>query len=263
MEKRSFATELRTEQSAGKTYLVGRAASYNTLSHDLGGWRELIEPGAFDDALADSDLDCLHTLNHDPSKILGRTLSGTTKLTSDSRGLSYRTLLPDVSYARDAAELCKRGDLSQSSFAFQVDPDDEDWTETDDPDNPGVRCGLRTISRVARLFDVATVASPAYPETAAGVTDRSLPGTMPAELRARILQRAAADDETECECDCRECEDDRHEECSNEDCIDEACAESGCPYASSSNLPSGGGDIASVEAASNELAYEEAMEEPA
>src|ERR1700677_2175877 len=117
METRFFKTELRTEQAAGKTYLIGGAASYSVMSHDLGGWREIIEPGAFDDALADPELDCIHTINHDPAKILGRTLSGTTRLSSDSKGLNYRTLLPDVSYARDLAELCKRGDVSQSSFA--------------------------------------------------------------------------------------------------------------------------------------------------
>ncbi|MGP0075102.1 MAG: HK97 family phage prohead protease [Bryobacteraceae bacterium] len=230
MERRSFRTELRAEQAAGKTYLIGRAASYGVMSHDLGGWREIIERGAFDDALSDPHLDVIHNLNHDASKILGRTLSGTTTLTSDARGLNYRTLLPDVSYARDAAELCKRGDLCQSSFAFQVDPDDEDWTtDTDDPDNPGQRCALRTISRIAKLFDVATVASGAYPQTAAGISDRSLPTSMPAELRARILQRASDDDINidddldECECDCRECQDGNCDDCSNGDCEDKNC----------------------------------------
>jgi HK97 family phage prohead protease len=236
-ETRSFKTELRTEQSGGKTFLVGRAASFGVMSHDLGGWREIIEHGAFDDALAAPDLDVVHNVNHDPSKILGRTLSGTTTLTSDVRGLNYRTLLPDVTYARDLAELCKRGDVSQSSFAFTVDPDDEDWSDTDDPDNPGERCGLRTISRVSRLFDVATVASPAYPGTAAGITDRSLPASMPAELRARILQRAEDDDT--CDCECPECIAGACDDCSNPDCTDENCR---CEQSMRAAHPRGAGD---------------------
>ncbi len=226
MEKRSFATELRTEQSGGKLYLVGRAASYGVISHDLGGWREVLEPGAFDDALADPELDCLHTLNHDPAKILGRTLSGTTKLSSDSKGLNYRTLLPDVSYARDLAELCKRGDVSQSSFAFNVDPQDETWDENgaEDPDT-GERVPLRTITRVAKLHDVATVSSAAYPQTAAELTSRSLPASMPAELRARISLRAADDDldDDQCQCDCEECLAGECDDCSNPDCDDPNC----------------------------------------
>src|ERR1700733_14294357 len=135
MERRSFKTELRTEKDAGKTYLIGRAASYGVVSHDLGGWREVLAPGAFDDALDDPNLDCLHTVNHNPAQVLGRTSSGTCQLASDATGLHYRTLLPDTGYARDVAALCARGDVSESSFAFTVtDPDDEEWTETEDPD---------------------------------------------------------------------------------------------------------------------------------
>lgn len=230
-ERRSFTTEFRAEDKAGKTYLVGRAASYGVLSHDFGGWRERIEPGAFDDALADPDLDVIHNLNHDPSKILGRTSSGTTTLTSDSRGLNYRTLLPNTSYAVDAAELCKRGDLSQSSFAFTVDRGDDDWDETIiDPDT-SEQIPLRKILRVSKLFDVATVAAGAYPQTAAGISDRSLPATMPPEVRARILDRAAEDDLDidddlddevgECTCGCQACAiDDDCENCDPDSCED-------------------------------------------
>ncbi len=274
-ETRAFESEVRMEITGTSKYLVGRAASFGVLSHDLGGWREILAPGAFDDALSADDLDVVHTLNHDASKILGRTASGTTRLTSDSKGLHYRTLLPDVSYAQDLAALCERGDISASSFAFSVDPADEDWSETDDPDS-GETVPLRTITRIAKLYDVATVAMPAYPGTAAGLSDRGLPATMPAELRSKILQRAtdmdvdpnldadldqaAADDP--CECDCSECEAGECAECSNPDCEDENCRD--CPYASdrSRSLPGAGGDAAAVVNESNELALEEAWEEP-
>ncbi len=214
---------MRAETAGGKTYLVGRAASYNTLSHDLGGWREQIQPGAFDDALAARDLDVVHNVNHDPSKVLGRTRSGTLQLRSDSAGLNYRTLLPNVSYAADLAELCRRGDVSSSSFAFTVDPADQVWSDVDDPDT-GLRIGLRTITRIASLHDVSTVTDPAYPGTAAELASRSLPEGMPIELRNRIQgTRAAADDQDPCDCDCPECLAGDCQDCSNEECDDENC----------------------------------------
>jgi uncharacterized protein len=203
------------------------------MSHDLGGWREILQQGCFDDALADPDLDVVHTVNHSADRVLGRTTSGTLKLTSDSRGLNYKTELPKVSYASDLVELCKRGDISQSSFAFIVDPDGETWSDIDDPDNEGRRCGLRTITRIASLHDVSTVTSGAYPQTAAELASRSLPRTMPAELRNRLKLRAADDDDddttTACMCPCAACESGDCSDCSNSDCDDPDCK--GCPYA--------------------------------
>jgi HK97 family phage prohead protease len=233
LEKRFIAGELRAEQSGGKTYLIGRAASFGVRSHDLGGWREILQPGCFDGPLSDPGLDCVHTINHSPDRVLGRTTSGTLSLTSDSRGLNYKTELPKVSYASDLVELCKRGDISQSSFAFVVDPDGETWSEIDDPDNVGQRCGLRTISKIASLHDVATVTSPAYPQTAAELASKSLPRTMPAELRNRLKLRAADDDDdddttTACTCPCSACVDGDCSECTNPDCDDPDC--SNCPY---------------------------------
>jgi hypothetical protein len=236
LEKRFIAGELRAEQAGGKTFLVGRAASYGVMSHDLGGWREILQQGCFDDALADPDLDVVHTVNHSADRVLGRTTSGTLKLTSDSRGLNYKTELPKVSYASDLVELCKRGDISQSSFAFIVDPDGEAWSEIDDPENAGQRCGLRTISKIASLHDVSTVTSGAYPGTAAELASR-VPRTMPAELRNRLKLRAADNDDEDtttgaCMCPCDACVDGDCAGCTNQDCDDPDCL--GCPYATRS-----------------------------
>jgi HK97 family phage prohead protease len=236
LEKRFIAGELRAEQAGGKTYLIGRAASFGVRSHDLGGWREILQPGCFDDALADPSLDCVHTINHSPDRVLGRTSSGTLSLTSDSRGLNYKTELPKVSYASDLVELCRRGDISQSSFAFIVDPDGETWSDIDDPDDPAKRCALRSISKIASLHDVSTVTSPAYPGTAAELASR-VPRTMPAELRNRLKLRAADDDDEDtttgvCMCPCDACVDGDCSGCTNQDCDDEDCR--GCPYATRS-----------------------------
>jgi len=226
IEKRFSSSELRAEESGGKTYLVGRAASYGVLSHDLGGFREMLQAGCFDGVLADRGLDCLHTIEHDRSRILGRTTSGTLKLKSDSKGLSYRTQIPNTSDGGDIAELCRRGDLNASSFAFTVDPDGEQWDDQA-TDDEGRRCILRTITRISSLHDISIVSSAAYPETAAGLS-RSLPASMPLELRNRIL-RAADDDEEDgkCDCTCAFCRGGACDECTNESCDDPDCID--CP----------------------------------
>ena len=227
IEKRFFSSELRAEETAdGKVFLTGRAASYNVVSRDLGGFKERLMPGCFDDALSARDLDVVHSLNHDPSKLLGRTASKTTQLRSDSKGLVYKTLMPPVSYADDLIELVKRGDVNASSFAFTVDdPDDESWdANADDPDVPGQRCVLRSIHRIGKLYDVSSVTNAAYPSTSAGLSDRSLPSSMPAEIRSRILLRAA---DEECDCTCAFCRGGACDECDNTDCDSPDCE--GCP----------------------------------
>ena len=50
----------------------------------------------------------------------------------------------------------KRGDITQSSFAFTVA--DDDWTTDEDGNN------IRTIKKIERLYDVSPVTYPAYPE---------------------------------------------------------------------------------------------------
>ncbi len=59
--------------------LEGTAISYDTLSQDVGGFRERIMPGAFTRSLKEgADVKCL--MNHDPNFLLGRTKSGTLQL---------------------------------------------------------------------------------------------------------------------------------------------------------------------------------------
>ena len=273
-EIRSIRGELRAETRDGKLYVTGRAASYDTRSENL-GWPgaaifEQLERGCFDGA---DTSECIHAINHNPAELLGKTSSGTLTLTLDARGLSYKSELPNTTWARDLAELIRRGDASYSSFAFTV-PDDgsgEVWSEITDPENPDETAALRIVTRVEKLFDVATLTGPppAYPGTAAGLSDRF--ATMPAEIRMK-LERAKDEDpdpddldedpDDLCGCDCEECLDRRCEECSNPDCEDEACMDRDCPYASNrerSQAPSS--DVQAAADELNELALEEAMED--
>jgi len=135
----------------------GYGAVFSSNSEDLGGFIERIAPGAFDNALND---DVRALFNHDPSLILGRTVSGTLSLSVDERGLKYDIDMPDTTYANDLRESLKRGDVDQSSFGFTVKNDS--WDEVDGQ-------LVRTILEVNQLFDVSPVTYPAYPDTAAAV----------------------------------------------------------------------------------------------
>jgi HK97 family phage prohead protease len=152
--------ELRASDS-GPGVLRGYAAKFGKLSQNLGGFVEQVDPRAFNKSIADG-LDVLARYNHNDNMLLGRTSSGTVTLTVDSVGLRYDVSLPDTTVGRDLAVLAKRGDVSQSSFAFVVPQGGDSWGESDQG------MPLRTLESVI-LRDVAPVNSPAYLDTSVGL----------------------------------------------------------------------------------------------
>ena len=69
-EVRNYDVELRVETREEKPVIIGHASVFDTLSENLGGFREKVAPGAFDDVLND---DVRALFNHDSNLILGRT----------------------------------------------------------------------------------------------------------------------------------------------------------------------------------------------
>src|SRR5436190_5368915 len=86
-------TELRFADPETTNRLVGYAAVYNSLSADLGGFKERIKPGAFRSSVT-GGTDIRALVDHDASKILGRTSSGTLRLSEDQVGLRIEIDLP-------------------------------------------------------------------------------------------------------------------------------------------------------------------------
>jgi len=165
IEKRilSVNSSLRAESQGDELVLRGYAARFNVLSHPLPqGFREKIQPGAFKRSLAAGD-DVVCTFNHDESRILGRRSSGTLKVAEDDKGLAFRCQLDKNQVAhRDLHASVKRGDISDCSFAFNVDGEDgEDFA---DSWISGQNCPVRTLRNV-KLHDVSVVTHPAYPQT--------------------------------------------------------------------------------------------------
>jgi uncharacterized protein len=168
MEKRSLKVEVRAAAD-DPTCIEGYAAVFNSMSDDLGGFREMLMPGCFTRALENGN-DILCLLDHDKRQLLGRTSSGTCKVMQDDRGLKFRCSMPATRLGQDVMELIKRGDLSQCSFEFGMDPDDEDaelWAE--ERDESGNYFVKRTIRSIAFLGDCSVVLQPAYQATSVSV----------------------------------------------------------------------------------------------
>jgi len=169
MERTSYDATLAITRDGGEQIepteprVKGYAAVFDKASEDMGGFVEYIAPGAFDEALAAAD-DVRALYNHNPDMLLARTSSGTLSLTQDQTGLGVDFSLPDTSVGRDLAVSLERGDVSQMSFAFTVAQDK--WEERDD--GPAIR----TITQVARLYDVLPVTYPAYPDTSVALRSR-------------------------------------------------------------------------------------------
>lgn len=160
-EIRCFRTrELRVVDGAKGPRIEGYAALFNTRSEDLGGFVEVIAPGAFADAIDRSDIRAL--FNHDPSFVLGRVKSGTLKVSEDRTGLWIENTPPDTQWARDLVTSMRRGDIDQMSFGFTVGKDGARWT-------PEGNVMIRTVDKIQELFDVSPVTYPAYADTSVAV----------------------------------------------------------------------------------------------
>lgn len=156
-EIRTFHAELRAED---ESKIEGYAAVYNSVSEDLGGWKEVIEPGFFRDVLSN---DVRALFNHDNNYVLGRTRSKTLELKDEEEGLRANMQAPDTQWANDLRTSMMRGDIDQMSFSFRVKPGGAAWEER--PDGSYLRRLLP--GGAERLYDVSVVTFPAYPQTSA------------------------------------------------------------------------------------------------
>ncbi|KWD74344.1 HK97 family phage prohead protease [Burkholderia ubonensis] len=155
----------------------GYAARFNSPSCDLGGFTEIIRPGAFASSLR-AGLNIRALYHHDDLSLLGTTQAGTLRLREDDSGLAFELDLPDTSYGRDVAVLVERGDIAGCSFGFRVEANGDFWEE---------RAGavVREL-RAVHLHEITLTHDPAYRDTT--VAKRSMPGTRPRDLRALWLE---------------------------------------------------------------------------
>lgn len=179
------ATAVRAADTTGNR-ITGYGARYYDpaepgTQYDLGGGIvERIAPGAFDSALRRND-DIVGLFNHDPSNVLGRTVSRTMRVSADSRGLRYEIDADGTSpLAATVLSALRRGDVRGSSFAFTVADERFELAAGD--------ILVRWLLAFERLFDTGPVTYPAYEATSAGARS-VVPKARPAKPRDAELTR--------------------------------------------------------------------------
>jgi HK97 family phage prohead protease len=135
----------------------GYAAVFDAFSEDLGYFREKVAKGAFAECL---DQDVRALVNHNPDRLLGRSKTGSLRMTEDDLGLRVEIDLPDTQVGRDVATEIRSGLLDGMSFSFDTEADS--WDRATTPPT-------RTLLKCSRVYDVGPVAFPAYESTTAAM----------------------------------------------------------------------------------------------
>lgn len=162
-ERRTFTGTViaRSEGENMPKEIGGIAAVINSVT-DLGYFEEVIERGAFDNALnKEYDIRCL--FNHEAELILGRTKANTCNVFVNADGNLEYTWVPDYENPTHMSVVrsIMRGDITQSSFAFTIK--EQRWSDSTKYGS----MGKRTITVIEDLYDVSPVTYPAYADTEA------------------------------------------------------------------------------------------------
>lgn len=165
----------------GGKRVIGYFGPYNSLSVDLGGFREFIKPGAFNRNFS-PETDVRSLFNHDKNLILGRTSAGTHRLSANNRGgLAETDIDPEMYYAASLLRSIKRGDITGMSFGFRTISDE--WSVKDGQN-------IRALVDVSlHNGDTSPVTFPAYPSTTVNVRSEIKEPIEKANALAAVLIR--------------------------------------------------------------------------
>jgi HK97 family phage prohead protease len=188
-ERRTFTGTViaRSEGENMPKEIGGIAAVINSVT-DLGYFEEVIERGAFDNALSkEYDIRCL--FNHEAELILGRTKANTCNVFVNADGNLEYTWVPDYENPTHMSVVrsIMRGDITQSSFAFTIK--EQKWSESTKYGS----MGKRTITMIEDLYDVSPVTYPAYADTEADARSVVALRDQEREIEEAKRSQAAAD----------------------------------------------------------------------
>jgi len=157
-------SQMRMEKTDSGRKLVGLAIPYNSLSRDLGGFKERFMPGSVSASIARGEIAAL--FNHDVSKPLASQKAGTLRLTETSEGVHAEIqLTPGVSYADDAIRMLEKNEGTGMSFGFN--PKDVRWLKEEGTNVAEVRDA--ELGEVSPLIGV----QPAYRTTSLALRNLS------------------------------------------------------------------------------------------
>lgn len=188
-ERRTFTgTVIARAEGEGMPKVIGGIAAVINSVTDLGYFEEVIEQGAFDNALSkEYDIRCL--FNHEAELILGRTKASTCNVFVNADGNLEYTWIPDYENPTHMSVVrsIMRGDITQSSFAFTIK--EQNWSESTKYGS----MGKRTITMIEDLYDVSPVTYPAYADTEADARSVVALRDQEREIEEAKRSQAAAD----------------------------------------------------------------------
>lgn len=144
----------------GDEHISGKGIVFAQRSQRLGFFYEYIDTRALDSA----DLEDLQAyFNHNADYTLGTLRNGTLSINITGSSLDYDITAPTTQTIRDLVlSPIKRGDVTGSSFMFDIDKNGDEWEQVD-----GVY--VRYIKRIAKVYEVGPVSMPAYQQTTTDV----------------------------------------------------------------------------------------------
>lgn len=133
---------------------LSKPMSMRLDSGEVVKFQEIIDARALE--MADfSDVICC--VDHTPLQLLGRTSSGTLRLQTDQRGVTYFCDLPPLEITKNLAVYVGRKDIKGNSYQF-VKGDDR-WEQRTDGSI------IRYVTQITRVLDIGPVIRPAYTQT--------------------------------------------------------------------------------------------------
>lgn len=166
--------DLNANDEAAEKIISGYFIVFNSETELYEGCFEEIAPESFDNV----DLSDVRALiDHETSKVLGRTKSGTLTLSVDAKGVYGEIKVNENdTEAMNLYSRVQRGDVDQCSFGFNIL--DEAMETRDDG-------SYKFTIKEIELFEVSVVTFPAYADTAVEARSKQIENMEKRELLAK------------------------------------------------------------------------------
>lgn len=166
--------DLNANDEAAEKIISGYFIVFNSETELYEGCFEEIAPESFDN-IDLSDVRAL--IDHETSKVLGRTKSGTLTLSVDAKGVYGEIKVNENdTEAMNLYSRVQRGDVDQCSFGFSIL--DEAMETRDDG-------SYKFTIKAIELFEVSVVTFPAYADTAVEARSKQIENMEKRELLAK------------------------------------------------------------------------------